>query len=157
MRLLEEFEGAKFRFRKQPVALPPDLRPAWRITVLLLVLTRCCRQGRSGLTRIHVLNWAMRTPQSRQLFLDVLEGAVRPDAAIVRFDPSLNRAIDVASGEKLLQRLSNKTFQITATGIALTEEVLADDTLMRTEKWFLGEVGHRATEKWIEKLLKVTA
>ena len=96
MKLLEELTGAQFRFTARPTAIPPDLRPVWRMTILVLFLQRCCRQGKSSLKKLHVLNWAIRHPASRQTLLDVLDGRARPDRAIVRFDPALNRALDLA-------------------------------------------------------------
>jgi len=155
MNLPEEFEGARFLFRKQPVALPPDLRPIWRISVLLLILHRCCRQKRASLNKLHVLSWAIRTSQSRQTFLDVFNGVAHPDKAVIRFDPAMNRALDLVRGENLVQQIGGDHFQITTKGTALSGEIESDDDLMRVEKWFLGELGSNATETRIKKLMRL--
>lgn len=153
MKLLEELKGASFRFSARPIAIPPDLRPVWRMTILVLFLHRCCRQGKSSLKKLHVLNWAIRHPASRQTLLDVLEGRVRPDRAIVRFDPALNRALDLAKGEELVEQVSGDRFQITAKGQLLAEEAMNDSACLTSEKWFMSEVGSKVTEVKINQLL----
>lgn len=79
----------EFLFRRRPIAVPGDLRPSWRIGLLTLLLKRCCRQGRTSLTRLHVLNWAIRTEGNQQALLGLIAGNLRPDALVVRFDPAL--------------------------------------------------------------------
>lgn len=49
-----------------------------------------------------MLNWAVRTPEAQHAFANVIGGHLRPDAAIVRFDPILDRALQYAEGEKLV-------------------------------------------------------
>ncbi len=154
MYFLEELEGSHFHFSSQPVALSADLRPLWRLTLLLLILHRCCRQSRSSLKKLHVLNWALRQPESRRVFLSVIKGSVRPDDAIVRFDPALNRALDLARGEKLIDQVSVDRYQITPKGQRFAEEVFEDPECMKIEKWFLDEVAGQVTETAITKLLE---
>jgi hypothetical protein len=153
MKLLEELTGAPFRFTARPIAIPPDLRPIWRMTILVLFLHRCCRHGKSSLKKLHVLNWAIRHPASRQTLLDVLGGRALPDRAIVRFDPALNRALDLAKGEKLVEQVSGDRFQITAKGQQLAEEAMSDPECLTSEKWFMSEVASQVTEVTINRLL----
>ncbi len=155
--ILAELGGAAFRFTPRPVALPPDLRPLWRLSLLVLLFHRASRQGRASLKKLHVLNWALRQPESRATLLDVLRGRARPDRAIVRFDPALNRALDLAKGEKLVEQIAGDKFQITAKGRQLAEEVLKDPECMKTEKWFLDEVSSEITEARINRLLAAVA
>ena len=90
---------AEFIFRRRPVALPGDLRPTWRIGLLVLLLARGCRQQRSSLTRMHLLNWAARSEANHADLMGLIAGELSPDQLIVRFDPACNRAIDFAIGE----------------------------------------------------------
>jgi len=153
MKHLEDLTGAPFRFAARPIAIPPDLRPLWRLTILVLFLQRCCRQGKSSLKKLHVLNWAIRHPASRQTLLDVLEGRARPDRAIVRFDPAFNRALDLAKGEKLVEQVSGDRFQLTAKGQLVAEEAMKDEECMTSEKWFMSQIASQVTEAKINKLL----
>lgn len=155
--ILPELGGVAFHFNPRPVALPPDLRPLWRLSLLALLFHRASRQGRASLKKLHVLNWALRQPDSRATLLNVLKGRAHPDRAIVRFDPALNRALDLAKGEKLVEQVAGDKFQITAKGRRLAEEVLKDPECMKTEKWFLDEVSGEVTEARISRLLAAVA
>jgi len=157
MKFLEDLTGAAFRFTERPIAIPPDLRPVWRLTILVLLLQRCCKQGKSSLKKLHVLNWAIRNPASRQTLLDVLEGRAHPDRAIVRFDPALNRALDVAKGEKLIEQIGGDRFQITAKGRLVAEESMKDQECLVTEKWFMSEIASLVTETRINRLLEAVS
>ena len=66
---------AEFIFRRRPLALPGDLRPRWRIGLLALLLNNCCRQQRSSLTRLHVLNWAVRSEANHENLTALIKGA----------------------------------------------------------------------------------
>ena len=92
--------------------------------------------------------------ESRRTLLDVLEERVHPDRAIVRFDPALNRALDLAKGEGLVEQLGGDRFHITTKGQLFAEKVFEDSDCMKTEKWFLDEVRGRMTEARVTRLLK---
>lgn len=52
-----------FTLRANPI--PGDLRPEWRITVLLLMILRVGHGGSLSLKKAHLLNWAVRSHQAR--------------------------------------------------------------------------------------------
>jgi hypothetical protein len=91
-RLIDSIRAA-FVFRSQPAAVPADLRPEWKIAVLILGLSKSGWAGKMSLKKAHVLNWAVRDDSSRELFLRMMEGDRRLEDIPVRFDPSFNRAL----------------------------------------------------------------
>lgn len=124
--------------------------------MVVLFLRRCCRQERSSLKKLHVLNWAVRNSNTRQTLLDLLEGRLHPDKAIVRFDPAMNRAIEMAQGEGLVEQVSGDRYQITAKGQKLADQALSVPNCLITEKWFIGEIAGKVTETQIDRILGVT-
>lgn len=144
----------EFLFRHRPVAVPGDLRPAWRIGLLVLLLARCCRQGRSSLTRLHVLNWAVRTENNRQTLFALVRHSLSPTSLVVRFDPAFNRAIDFAIGEGLVQRVDGSRIKISATGNTLANEIGQDEALYKTEKAFMADVKQKITESLVESIFE---
>ena len=142
----------EFLFRIRPVAVPGDLRPTWRVGLLVLLLKRCCRQGRSSLTRLHVLNWAIRTDGNQQALLALLGNAMSPDSLVVRFDPAFNRAVDFAIGERLVRRVDGSRIETTAVGSALAEDIGRDETLYPSEKLFMDDIRQRVTEALVESV-----
>ena len=143
---------AAFIFRRRPVALPGDLRPTWRIGLLVLLLSRCCRQQRSSLTRMHVLNWAARSEVNHADLTALIAGRLPPDQLIVRFDPACNRAIDFAIGEGLLKRVDGSRIELTESGKALAEEISKDSEVYVTEKKLAGAIKQKVSETLVDNI-----
>src|SRR5688500_18987968 len=106
-------------FERRPFPLVADLRLTWRLPLLALCLQICCRGGRSSLARLHLLNWAVRTPKSRTLLLQALDGHRRPHDMPVRLEPSLIRVIDFAAGEGLVDFPKGDRVQLATKGYGL--------------------------------------
>lgn len=148
---IPEFD-TPFSFVQRPNALPADLRPIWKVSVILLILLKCCRAGRSTLQRVHVLNWAIRNKESREDFKHVVQGKLEPGDVIVRYEPGLHRAIDFALGQKLLSRIGGDRVQLTATGRSYARKLTANDCL-EVEKEFLDVLKMTVTEERIEQIV----
>jgi hypothetical protein len=146
---------ADFIFRSQPSPVPPDLRPVWRIAVLVLSLSKCGRAGKMSLTKAHVLNWAVRDDSSREVFLRMEKGDRQLEDVPVRFDPSFNRAVDFAAAEGLVS-LDKKTtgliVELSTSGWKLAQELEEHEDCLRTERAFFGQV-RRIPEHKIQELL----
>ena len=65
-------------FNPRPTSLPCDLRPVWRIAVLVLILNQC-RQMRATIEQLHVMNWSVRNRSAQDRFLAYLEGNESPN------------------------------------------------------------------------------
>jgi hypothetical protein len=142
-----------FVFRSRPKSIPGDLRPLWRIGIILLILRLASWGKKSSLGRLHVLNWAIRTEENREELEEVIAGNISPDTVIVRIEPSLNRAIDFAHGEGLLEFVSGDRVQLTPIGKSATNKLLNQDNLFREEKLFLRRIGKTGlTEKIVKEL-----
>jgi hypothetical protein len=163
--LLEQALDVPFTFKQRPVPLPCDLRPGWRLYVLLLLLDQC-RGGKATLQQLHVLNWAIRTEETRTAFLQFINGVRTPNQMIVRYDPSLNRAVEFAFAEGLVSRHEESPLALNELPQP-TEEyrvILApkgrrflsliqgmEDCLV-AEKQFLAGIGRKVSQVLVEKL-----
>lgn len=141
-----------FVFRKRPVPVPGDLRPIWRIYLILLLLRKCCRQNRSSFARLHVLSWAMLSPENRSALLAVVDGEQSPDSLIVRVEPSLNRAVDYAIGLGLIRRQNGNRFELTPEGVTTAGEIEDSGECLKDEIAFMNELGRRVTETLVDEL-----
>ena len=141
-----------FTFRKRPIAIPADLRPSWRVGLVLLILRKCCREGRASFARLHVLNWAARTPENQQALLDVVNKQIKPDTLVVRIEPALNRAVDLGSGEGLFQRVGGDRVELTLQGARVADELEQDQTLFQRERVYLSSLGRKVTESLVDRL-----
>jgi hypothetical protein len=143
--------NTEFVFRQRPEAIPGDLRPIWRIGLVLLMLYMASRGGKSSFGKLHVLNWALRSQEGRKVLLDILERRLSPGTVIVRIEPSLNRAVDLAHGECLVKR--NKVgIELTSQGQAEAKRILEQKDIYLQEKEFLNAAGKRVTEKLVKEL-----
>jgi len=146
---------AAFVFRSQPTPVPPDLRPEWKIAVLILSLSKSGRAGKMSLKKAHVLNWAARDDSSRELFLRMMEGDRRLEDIPVRFDPSFNRALHFAAAERLVS-LNKKTtgliIELLPQGVKLAEQLEKHEDCLRAERSFFQTI-RRVSEDRIKDLL----
>ena len=146
-----------FLFQKRPIAIPGDLRPGWRIGLLVLLLHMCCRGGRTSLTRLHVLSWGIRTAESKSALRAAVIGKLPPDSLLVRFEPSLNRAVDFALGEGLIRREGGSRIELTDQGKRLAEELEKEASVFTLEKQFLLEIRQKVTEALINAIFLTRA
>jgi hypothetical protein len=140
-----------FTFERRPVPVPAALRPEWRIASLLLTLHKCWG-NRATKRQVHVLNWGIRTEEARETFLHVIAGNVRPDEAIVRFDPVVDRALQFAAGESLVT-MSGDMVLLTEKGEQFVKRLLKDKDCMIEEKSFLSAVGGKLTQLQVDAFL----
>lgn len=153
--LIQFFEEAQAlpSFTRRAVSIPGDFRTAWRLSVLCLLVGRG-RARSLALDHLHVLWWAIRSPDSRDLFLRWLGGEKSPDELLVRFDPSLTITVDLAQGAGLVSREASGTIRLTATGEALAASTDDEGTVLATEKMFLAALPQRITQRQIRELLE---
>jgi len=144
--------NTSFSFQRRPISLPGDLRPSWRIGLLVILLSQCCRQQRSSLTRLHVLSWAVRSKDNHDDLLTLVNHTLPPDALIVRFDPAVNRAIDLAIGEQLINRVDGSRIELSNSGRGFAEEIFADEQLYLTEKALAASLGHKVSESVVDEI-----
>jgi hypothetical protein len=141
-----------FVFRERPEAIPGDLRPLWRIGILLLMLHIASRGAKSSFGRLHVLNWALRSKEGREALLDILNGRLFPGTVVVRIEPSLNRAVDLANGEGLVRRVHGNRIELTARGQNEAAKIMKHAGIFESERAYLKRVGKRVTEKLVTEL-----
>ncbi len=135
-----------FIFSRRPTAVPGDMRPLWRIGLITLFLHISSRGFKSSLTRLHAMNWLSKTRESRDQLFRFIEGERLDGILIVRYEPSFNRAIDLATGEKILERLPGNRFVLTEKGTLFAQAITDDDNCLRSEKDFLHQLAKRFTE-----------
>jgi len=140
-----------FSFSRKPVPIPALLRPELRIALILLCLSRCWGE-RATRRHLQVLNWAVRTPEAQLAFRNVIGGNLRPDAAIVRFDPLLDRALQYAEGEKLILT-SGDTICLQPKGSVYLKKLKLENDCMSQEKAFLMEFTKKFTKDQLDSFL----
>lgn len=142
-----------FHFRRKPMPIAAELRPDWKVASLLMILQLSSIGGKSSLKRLHVLNWAVRTPQHREAFEAEFQSTLPLFGFNFRFEPAFSRAIDLATGEGFIDWIAGNRVKVTAKGARWISELLSDEKLMSDERQFLGRIGKRVTEKAANNML----
>lgn len=140
-----------FVFRDRPAATSAGSRPIWRIPIVVL-LVRACRQQRATHRQLHVLNWALRSTTGAQQLNSFLGGKIDANSAIVRFDPSLDRAVALAHGLGYLS-WDRPAWKLSPSGQELARE-LDDSDILERERGLLAGLPKPLTQSAVDRLLK---
>jgi hypothetical protein len=141
-----------FLFSDRRVDLPADLRPAWRIGIIVLLMKLCCRESKARFRQLHVLNWGVRNRRNRDLLMRAVSNDVPIDTVLVRIEPSLNRAVDLALGEGLIERLAGDQLQLTGKGTDLADAIQQTKGLFQQEKAFMNVIKKKVNERFVSEL-----
>jgi hypothetical protein len=139
-----------FLFRDRPTSAPSDLRPVWRVPVIVLLISHC-RGKKATHEQLHILNWAVRSTSSAKLLGEYLAGEIPPDRAIVRMEPALDRAAALARGFGLAA-WKGRYWTLTHNGRKLLETLRADESLLAREKGLLGGLSKPLTQTAVAAL-----
>jgi hypothetical protein len=149
-----EFAHTRFSFQRRPTPVPGDLRIAWRVPLILLMLA-ASRSNRASLAKLHVLNDAIRSNQVGRL-----RDATDADAKILpwnlRVEPAFARAIDFVVGERLAEWTKSggrASLQLTTTGLAAAEGIDKIPDALEQERAIIGEYAKKLTEARVSILL----
>lgn len=143
--------GGPFVLRARPDPVPGDLRLAWGIALVILIL-ESSRGKKASLQKLHFLAHSARTPSSRTKVLDVFSGSARPADLVIRVEPWVNRALSFAKGMGLVDLISGKSAHLSKQGLELAKK-LAEAPALEQEKRFLSALKSLATEAAIEKIM----
>jgi hypothetical protein len=147
---LAQILRVEYEFALRPVPVSGDMRPLWRLATICLILKNC-RGGRTTLKGLHVLSWSIRDADNRETFLSAL-GDAAPVRPIIRIEPSLNRAINVAIGEDLVLRSSTR-LELTLLGNEFARRIEVDPQILVDEKAFFTRIGRKVTAAMIDRVL----
>jgi hypothetical protein len=149
---LDQALARPFVFNDRPTPAPSDLRPVWRVPVVLL-LVRACRAQQATHEQLHVLNWAVRSAPRVEALAAVIGGQLAPDQAVVRFEPALDRAVALAHGFELL-RWRTRFWTLTPRAHEALHEIDEETDLLSAEKQALASLPKPLTQTAVETVLR---
>jgi hypothetical protein len=151
---LLESRPAKLHFRNRGTPIPPELRPIWRISVLALILQTVSRANKSSTKKLLALSNII-TSKKKMLVFEKITSKKLPSSAIdIRYDPAVNRAIEIARAEGLFQVDENRNIQLTKLGTVFAKKILQDESSLQAEKEFLSKFSKNdLSEKVINQII----
>ncbi|MFB9249960.1 hypothetical protein ACFFWE_17075 [Sphaerisporangium melleum] len=147
-----EILDVPFDFTRQPDPIPATLRPERRVPLALLLVAKSRGSGASW-KALQLLNWAVRDPNNMDLLVALRNSQDMPERPLVRLDPALDRALDLAVGLELLEQKSSRVFQLTASGRRVVEDLNKTEIFIR-ERELLALLPGKLTQKEVQRVLE---
>lgn len=141
-----------FTFRRRPTSVPPDIRPEWRIPLLLLMVQRCRGQVASR-EQLHVLNSAVLSAGSRRALLAALGGQLASRSPALLFEPAFDRAIDRGLGLGLMTTNAQGRLRLTDLGRSIAVAVDTDAGLFTAEREVLASLPRSLSQTAVRNAL----
>lgn len=149
-----QITDGRFSFQRRPTPVPGDLRIAWRVSLILLMLA-ASRSSRASLAKLHILNDAIRSNQVRRL-----KAATDANAQTLpwnlRVEPAFARAIDFVVGERLAawtKAGGRASLQLTASGLTAAAGLEKFQDVLQDERVIIAEYAKKLTEVRVTALL----
>lgn len=143
-----------FSYTPRPDPVPADLRMSWGLAVLLLALLYS-KGKKSNFQKLQFLAHAVRLPEGREEVRGLLSGQYRPSDVSVRVEPSLNRAVALAHGLKLVTIGRGVSVTLTDRGKTTAEAIAKADDLLNEEVQFLRDVAPRMTDALMKRVWRL--
>lgn len=122
-------------FRQTGTPVEPELRPVWRISLIALILSLLSSGNKANAKKIQVLCSLISSSDKRQQYF--LPAKDLLDNFNVRFDPLVDRAIDLGIGEKVFELDSSKSIKLTKKGLKFAKKIEFDKDVFINEKGFI--------------------
>ena len=151
---LDTLLDGPFELTSRPEPVPGDLRMAWGIALVILILARS-RGKRASLQKLHFMAYSARTKESREEVRRVFTGDRSPADLVVRVEPWLNRAIAFATAAGLITLEHGRSLKLTDDGLKTLERISSAESVMTAERTFLDVISPRATEAAVEKVMRM--
>lgn len=124
--------GISFNYRGSHI--DAELRPLWRISLLVIILMRLCSGNKSNSKKIQALYSLVASEKKRRIYSS---RGTNNEYLNIRFDPLVDRAIDIGVGHGLFKLDDAKSIVLTEKGISFGKRIEDDDNVFILEKDFM--------------------
>lgn len=142
----------KLSFKKRPIPIPPDYRPSYKLAQVVLVLKLCCRGSSSGLLKLHLLSWALKSNKNKNILSSLIQSDFQTDFAVWGIEPTLNRALQLAVADGICSYAKGK-YTLAQKGEEFFKAIDNEKDLFDNEKQFLNSIGkNKLTDSQLKRL-----
>lgn len=147
-------EISSLTFKPRPQSLPANLRPLYRIALIILVLKLNCRMQTASLLKLQFFNWLLKSPSLQDSMEDRLSANGDFTLDLIHLDPMVNLALKYAFADNLIVVTKNSKYKLTDKGDRFATLILKDDGLVLSrEIGLLKKVGKKVSEVKLKKEL----
>ena len=130
----QPMNGIAFNYRGAPV--DPELRPLWRIALIVIILFKVCSGNKANSKKIQALYALVSSDRKRNIYIGNHHGY---EMLNIRFDPLVDKAIDLGVGHGLFEIDNAKSVALTKRGISFAKRIELDVDVFIYEKDFMNK------------------
>lgn len=152
---MEKLIIKKLSFKSQPIPIPADYRPLYKIGIIVLILRLCCRSETANLLKLHLFSWALATEENLLKLQKYIYSDFQAELSVWGIEPALNRALIFAVAENICEVIDGKKYKLTEKGVKFFKMINKESDLFEKEKEFLQLIGKNTiTDKRINQISK---
>ena len=140
-------------FDAKPDAIPFNYRISYKVSLICMIIKVCCGRRGCSLVKMHMIATAVSEREYEEKLKRYLQTQI-PGTFVIRFEPSLNRALEYALADGFIAQQVNGTYKLIDRGKVLVKEIQNDDAIFRYEKKVLEEIQCDLTEEKIKSLME---
>ena len=148
--LINALLDGPFALTPRPEPVPGDLRVAWGIALVVLILGKS-RGKRASLQKLHFLAHSARTRQARLEAQEVFARERRPSDFVVRVEPWLNRALAFARGAGLIDLEKGKSANRLRVASKCVRRCISIPRCVRRKRHFLKKSARRQRKQPLKR------
>ncbi len=140
-------------FNAKPDAVPYNCRVSYKVSQLCLIMRLCGRGNVCSLIKLHMISYALISKDNMSQLIKFTEGKV--NIPIVRFDPSVNKALMYAVAYGLIEQQQTAKYKLTDRGLKLAEQIELASDLMVIEINNLKTLAKKLTEAKVNEVVEM--
>lgn len=141
----------KVRLIDRPIAVPYNYRVMYKLAQIALIMSLCCGKKGCSMQKLQMISMGLSSKQEMDQLVSFINGGLH--YPLIRFDPSVNRAILFALSEKIILRQANGLFRLTPKGKTFCDEINVDNQLLIIEKGYIKQISTKLTEDIIQSIM----
>lgn len=133
-------------FNSKAPAVPFNYRISYKIALICSIIGKCCGKKGCSAIKLQMITAATASAKARDELFSLIDKPHATETAIIRFDPAISRALNLALADNVILRQSNGLYRLTDRGKALVASIYKDDTILTVEKRLLSDLSNKLTE-----------
>ncbi|MBR2950357.1 MAG: hypothetical protein IKC46_10895 [Lachnospiraceae bacterium] len=139
-------------FDAKASAVPYNYRISYKMALICAIIGKCCGKKGCSAIKLQMISAATTNSKAKDDLLGLLDNPFTSKITVVRFDPAISRAINLAMADGMIFRQSNGLYRLKDKGKSLLNAIYKDEGTLVVEKQLLAELSNRLTEDMIERI-----
>ena len=139
-------------FDAKDSAVPYNYRISYKMALICAIIGKCCGKKGCSAIKLQMISAATTNSKAKDDLLGLLDNPFTSKITVVRFDPAISRAINLAMADGMIFRQSNGLYRLKDKGKSLLNAIYKDEGTLVVEKQLLAELSNRLTEDMIERI-----